>query len=37
MNLVIEDAVEVKVSPKEGETPRRDLGMILEDLSEIMR
>ena len=26
MNLVIEDAVEVKVSPKEDEAPRRKLG-----------
>ncbi|KAF2763129.1 small nuclear ribonucleoprotein SmE [Pseudovirgaria hyperparasitica] len=29
MNLVIDDAVEVKVDPKEGQEPRRKLGQIL--------
>lgn len=29
MNLVIDDAVEVKVSPKEGQVPRRKIGMLL--------
>ncbi|KAL9051097.1 MAG: hypothetical protein Q9162_006221 [Coniocarpon cinnabarinum] len=29
MNLVVENAVEVKINPKEDETPRRSLGRIL--------